>query len=292
MTISLHSYSKQVTNKIEDYLQEQVKDFNTMKREEIYSEVILKKIVREGLIRDYIRPLAEQLAQKRIESRFNFAVALMKEAKKSPIPLGSTGANVLEDAIKKIIPIIRDDFFSLTTSVQQRRSYRAHVLKAFENALRPLREKDKINTDPSQDKKDIGNILSGEDGNMVVSPPAMNEADEVTGNSPLPDEEDQNDNGIPDIEEKFIEVDPEKQKADETADTDKKEVDDFQIEGEDATGRNMAIVSFKKVEKTIVDNYSLLDSNKDREEYYDYGLANMAMYFDRWEDELALHMGA
>jgi hypothetical protein len=257
-------------------------------RQEIYSEIILRKIVRESLKKDVFSKLREDLARDSIKYRLNYMVNLINEAKKSPIPMGSTGANVLEDTIKKIIPIIRDDFFSLTTSVEQRRSYRGHILKAFENALRPLRERDKINVDPKADEQDISNILSGEEGNMMVNP--INEADELDPEKELSNSEDKNNNGIPDIEEKFIEVDPEKEKETNTADTDKKAVDDFQIQGEDATGRNMALISFKKVEKTIIDNYTLLDSKKDKEEYYDYGLANMAMYFDRWEDELAIYL--
>ena len=47
-----------------------------------------------------------------------------------PAPHKSTGINVLEDLLKKIIPQIEDDFKLLTTSEEQRESYRAHIVQA------------------------------------------------------------------------------------------------------------------------------------------------------------------
>ena len=42
----------------------------------------------------------------------------------------STGINVLEDLLKKIIPQIEDDYKLLTTSEEQRESYRSHIIDA------------------------------------------------------------------------------------------------------------------------------------------------------------------
>ena len=47
-----------------------------------------------------------------------------------PAPHKSTGINVLEDLLKKIIPQIEDDYKLLTTSEEQRESYRAHIVQA------------------------------------------------------------------------------------------------------------------------------------------------------------------
>ena len=55
-----------------------------------------------------------------------------------PAPHKSTGINVLEDLLKKIIPIIEDDYKLLTTSEEQRVSYRAHIVKATSDTLTPV----------------------------------------------------------------------------------------------------------------------------------------------------------
>ena len=59
-----------------------------------------------------------------------------------PTPNKSTGINVLEELLKKIIPIIETDYKSLTTNNSQRESYRSHIINAVVNSLTPA----KINT--------------------------------------------------------------------------------------------------------------------------------------------------
>ena len=54
-----------------------------------------------------------------------------------PTPNKSTGINVLEQLLKKIIPILEEDYKSLTTNESQRSSYRAHIVNAVENSLTP-----------------------------------------------------------------------------------------------------------------------------------------------------------
>ena len=54
-----------------------------------------------------------------------------------PAPHQSTGINVLEDLLKKIIPQIEDDYKLLTTSEEQRESYRAHIIDAVVKTLTP-----------------------------------------------------------------------------------------------------------------------------------------------------------
>ena len=54
----------------------------------------------------------------------------------------------------------------------------------------------------------------------------------------------------------------------------------------DSTGRNMAMDTFKKIEKGILDAYEMLDDPKDRELFYDYLITNMKLYFDKFEEEM------
>ena len=55
-----------------------------------------------------------------------------------PTPNKSTGINVLEDLLKKIIPVIEIDFRQLTTDEEQRKSYRAHIVNAVVTTLTPV----------------------------------------------------------------------------------------------------------------------------------------------------------
>ena len=52
------------------------------------------------------------------------------------------------------------------------------------------------------------------------------------------------------------------------------------------TGRNFASVTFKAVEKQIVDAYDMLADEEDKDVFYDYLITNMLLYFDKFEDEL------
>ena len=49
----------------------------------------------------------------------------------------------------------------------------------------------------------------------------------------------------------------------------------------------MAYQSFKKIETSIIDSYELLSDTEDQELFYDYLIANLKLYFDKFEKELA-----
>ena len=66
------------------------------------------------------------------------------------------------------------------------------------------------------------------------------------------------------------------------------EREEFGIPGEEETGRNVALSTFKKIEKNILDAYEVLANNEDRETFYDYLLTNVKLYFDKFEDEMAI----
>jgi cytidyltransferase-like protein len=59
------------------------------------------------------------------------------------------------------------------------------------------------------------------------------------------------------------------------------------IEGQDGTGRNSASVVYPKIEKSIITYYAILDNPKDQELFHDYLIANLKMYFDKWENMLS-----
>ena len=164
-----------------------------------------------------------------------------------PAPNKSTGINVLEDLLKKIIPVLETDYKILTTSVEQRNSFRSHVIQAIVQTLKPV----EVNNDAVGLNEDIEIELTD-------------------------DEADEN---------KFIDIrtDAEKQADVEPADP----REEFGIEGQDVTGRNMAYSSFKKIESNIIDAYELLSNDEDKELFHDYLIANAKLYFDKFETELA-----
>lgn len=106
---------------------------------EIKEEQRLRKVLR-GLLKEYFK---EKNAKKLIEeNRFRKIVRnLIKEALSADVadeqPQRSTGINVLEGVLKNVIAIIEDDYKSLTTSKEQRDSFRAHILNAVDNSLKP-----------------------------------------------------------------------------------------------------------------------------------------------------------
>ena len=160
--------------------------------------------------------------------------------------------NVLEDLLKKIIPILEDDYKLLTTDLDQRLSFRAHIVNAVVQALAPVKANDMAPGEREPVQEAVTIDVAEEDDEM---PP------------------------------EFIDID----KDDSTPEKEISPEEEFGTgvpEGADETGRNMAYQSFKKIEKAILDAYELLSNADDRELFYDYLLANLKLYFDRFEEEL------
>lgn len=168
-----------------------------------------------------------------------------------PAPHKSTGINVLEDLLKKIVPILEDDYKLLTTNDNQRKSFRAHIINAVIGSLTPVEAN---NDAPSIDEE------IEEDINIDVG---------------------QSDN------DKFIDIRTDAEKSADEEDSKDDPVGSFGIEGEDETGRNMAYSSYKKIESSVVDAYDLLSNTEDQEIFYEYLIANLKLYFDKFEGELA-----
>ena len=224
----------------------------------------------EKTLRENIRQMIRFVKQKRAtqaqldEQRLRGIIQKLIEVEElnealpddKPTPNKSTGINVLEDLLKKIIPQLEIDFRQLTTSDEQRKSYRAHIINAVINTLTPT----SVNTQAGQGEPEIEELeevvdidLAGED------------------------------------EEKFIDIrtDAEKAEEEEEEEADPKEEFGAGVEGADETGRNVAFQSFNKVEGPIIDAYELLSNAEDQELFYDYLIANLKLYFDKFEGELS-----
>jgi len=178
-----------------------------------------------------------------------------------PTPNKSTGINVLEELLKKIIPVLEVDYKSLTTDPAQRKSFRAHIINAVINTLTPA----KVNTAAGEESADtaLQEVEVDEEIEITVGPEAADD-------------------------EKFIDIrtDSERAAEEEPEEEDPKDMFGTGVEG-DETGRNVAYQSFKKVESSVIDSYELLSNDEDQELFYDYLIANLKLYFDKFEGELA-----
>ena len=163
------------------------------------------------------------------------------------VPERKTGRNQLEKVLKEIIKILEEEFKQLTTSDEQRNSFKKHILNGVKNLLATER------------------IGPDEDG-VIEEPIAEQEIDIEVGE---------------DEDEAFIDVRPD---ADQEIEVSPEE--EFGIEGEDKTGRNFAYDAFKRIENQIMKGYEKLDTPEDRDIFYDYLLINLDLYFKKFEDEL------
>ena len=167
------------------------------------------------------------------------------------VPAESTGINVLADLLKKIIPTLEDGYKNLTTDKKQRDSYRAHIVNAVKRTITPI--------DAQEDaaKKESMEYFYSK---TLLEKIAINVGD---------DEEEE-------VEGEFIDI----------ADAGEVEGEEFGLEGEDETGRNFASSDFDRIEKQVVDAYTMLGNDEDQKQFYDYLLTNLMLYFDKFEDEL------
>jgi hypothetical protein len=175
------------------------------------------------------------------------------EAKKEveSAPHSSTAINLLEELLKQILPGIETDYKTLTTSEEQRESFRANLLDA------------------------VSKLLSAEDVNAEAGSEIEMEVPLEEIDIKIDDEEEETS-----PEDMFIDIDDDGGIPEEEEET-------FGIEGQEETGRNMAAKTYDKIEKNIIDSYAILSDDKDRKTFRDYLITNIKMYFDKYEAELS-----
>ena len=174
----------------------------------------------------------------------------------------STGIAFLRRDLKKILPELEEAYTSLRTSVDQRKSYRTHILNAIQNLITV--SDTNFNATPDKDP--------GEEAVGIEEQIGVNIGDDA------PDPKKRIDIGREKPEEEN-EVDTEKAKEEA-------ELEDFAIAGEDRTGAVEALRSMKQIENVIKKTYNGLFDPNDRDLYADYLLTNLQLYFDEFEEEL------
>ena len=241
-----------------------------------------EKILREHIRRKLKNSLYEHFRQE-YQLRMTIRNLLSEGDLSDTHPHRSTGINTLEDVLKKSIPTLRTDYKKLTTDENQRKSFRAHIVKAIIDALKP----ETVNAQYLQGGSGGSSALlseptgGGEGAAMDVEDVDLGLEDEVE------------DVDLNALEEAEIEID-----IDDDGDDEKKipvEDDDTPteeeafgggLEGMDETGRNHAYTSYRKISQYILDAYDSLANPEDKKIFLDYLVTNIKLYFDKFEDEL------
>lgn len=224
-----------------------------------------KKEKNDHLI-DREKLIAEMEEENTLREVIRYAIRkVLSEAAIPNTPHFSTGINTLEDLLKKIIPVIKDDYKDLTTSEEQRMSFRSHIIKAVEDTLAPLQVVDDVDEELEEEELTEDDTYYFDFGSELLE-----EEEAIDVNIDV-DAED-----IDVGEDKFIDIE----------ETEPEVEDAFGIPGEDVTGRNFAEMTFKKVEKQIADAFGLLSNPEDQEVFSEYLVTNLKLYFDKFENEL------
>jgi len=234
----------------------------------------------EKLIREYVRmkinnTLNEHKEQQRqiIQEELRLRKVIRQILKEGDIsdmhPHRSTGINILEDVLKKMITTLRTDYKRMTTNKQQRDSFRAHMISAVKGALAPSLVND--------------TYLQGTDTLMAEPTPEFGEPE-----APELEPEQEVDDLDTMLQEIDIDIDDGDKKIPVEDDDQPDELEQFGADdpGLDETGRNMAFTTFKKVSQYILDAYDMLANVEDKKIFVDYLITNMKLYFDKFEQEI------
>lgn len=255
----------------------------------------LRAFIKAGIIRKKKERLEEQIKQALYINKLRSIVKniLLREDTdvNTDTPNRSTGINVLATTLKLVIPIIKQGYEQLTSSPEQRKSFRAHVIQ---NSINTLVRVDL--TTGSEEERRAGNEEREE-----VTMPENPEVDAVGIEEPLEEpveeleEQDEIDVTVGSDEDKFIDIEadeepdeeeePEPEGATDVAKAVTGEKEFVQLGGLDDTGMEMAQRTFPKVQKQIADGYAMLSLKKDKEDYADFLVANLKMYFDQFDQE-------
>ena len=256
----------------------------------------LRAFIKAGIIKKKKERLEEQIKQALYINKLRSIVKniLLREATdvNTDTPNRSTGINVLATTLKLVIPIIKQGYEQLTSSPEQRKSFRAHVIQ---NAINTLVRVD-LTTGSEEERR------AGDEEREEVTMPDNPEVDAVEVEEPLEEpvdeleEQDEIDVTVGgDDEDKFIDIEadeepdeeeePEPEGATDVAKAVTGEKEFVQLGGLDDTGMEMAQRTFPKVQKQIADGYAMLSLKKDKEDYADFLVANLKMYFDQFDQE-------
>jgi hypothetical protein len=247
-----------------------------IKRTELVEEELLRENIRKAIKRSIENRFKvfenfqrlERIEEHALRKVIRKMIIQEKTAVGDEVPHEKTGINVLRKTLKKIIPVIRDDYLNLTTDVEQRTSYMAHLINGVDNLLAPI----ETNIDaPDLNSTAIDEEISIDLGDKESEDTEMR-----------PDEMiDLGDEILPGLE---VEEEPE-------PDDDAIALDQGMESAEhDQTGRNVALSTFKQIQSAIVTDFGELANDEDRELYHDYLKTNILLWRDKFEEVLSVNL--
>jgi len=222
-------------------------------RKEFIEELTLRENIRKAInlvvTQRNNRKLLEQKDEQYLRTIIQELILEAQSAVASVAKHSNTGINTLEDLLKgtNLLSVLETGYKSLTTTTQQRTSYMNHILNAVKKSLAP-----------EESRKH-----AGEDAEL------NEDIDIEIGDRPEDD---------PD----FIDVEDDGPVEEEEPDP----KEEFGIEGEDKTGRNRAYDDFQDIEKVILTAFDNLDNPEDIAMFEEYLVKNLALYFEKFEDQL------
>lgn len=247
--------------------------------------------IQEQKVRTWIRSLVNEIVEEEVNT-------VITEAKDQSNPHPNTGINKLRDSIRKAKPNIKTKFQQLTSSGEQRESFNNHFLAAFVrlfDQLDAITASQEAEMGAEDTSVDLGGIAEPSSDDLQAPPNDLESELDLQLENFLRevdiDIEDADDNDVVtgDLEAEKeqskklsqVEKDVEKKKAKD------KEREEFGmgLQG-DSTGRNQAFDAFNLVQSYFSDNYLDLDSKEDREMFKKWGLYNLKLLIDSYEEEL------
>ena len=122
-------------------------------RKELIQEERLRLLIRKSIKTVNRKKMLEEQKEKEEQQKLRSYIIKLVEAEKNlAAPHPSTGINVLEDLLKKIIPQIEAEYKKLTTSHEQRASFQTHIVNAIQNSLAPTMASEKAGTAAEEEK--------------------------------------------------------------------------------------------------------------------------------------------
>jgi len=231
-------------------------------RKQFVEELKLREQIRKAIKVIREKKVAKQKAILQEENRLRTVIRKLLSEKEGEGD-ESTGIAFLRRDLKKILPELEEAYTSLRTSVEQRQSYRTHILNAIQNLITVSDTNFNATPDKDPGEEAVG-IEEAIDVNIGDDAPDVNKRIDIGREKP---------------EEEKSEVDAEKEKEES-------ELEDFAIAGEDRTGAVEALRSMKQIENVIKKTYNGLFDPNDRDLYADYLMTNLQLYFDEFEEEL------
>ena len=251
-----------------------------------------QKFLEEQKVRSWIKSLINEVNEEEFYT-------VIFEAKDMANPHPNTGINKLRDSIRKAKASIKAKFQQLTSNQEQRESFTNHLLAAF------VRHFDQLNAlSASEEAQPGADDTSTELGNLDTDLPTLSAPPEGTNIEDELDVQLENflreiDIDIEDADENDVvsgDLEAEKEQKKSVSqvekDVEKKKAQDAEreefgsgIKG-DATGRNQAFDAFNLVQSYFSDNYLDLDSFEDRDMFRKWGLYNLKLLLDSYEEEL------